>query len=308
MSAVYGTSAIKAGGRRRSTRAEVEELQSAIYAVAQAEKPCTVRGVFYRVMSQKLVPKSEQGYRQIQNRILLMRRGGLLPYGWISDGTRWSSKPRTWSGVDEALEDTAAFYRRALWADQNVHLEIWSEKDAIRSVVYPVTAQFDVPLMVARGFASESFLYETAQEIIADDRRTVIYQLGDHDPSGVAAWEHTRQKLQDFAPDVDFEFERLAITPEQIGEYDLPTRPTKQSDSRAAKFVGESVEVDALPSPVLRELVREAIERWIPTEALRLHQIAENSERLILRRMANEYDPDDWPDPDVHHYLGDGAR
>jgi hypothetical protein len=298
---LYGTSAIRAG-RRRSTRAQVEDLESAIYAVADAEKPCTIRGVFYRIMSQKLVPKSEQGYRQVQNRILLMRRGGLLPYGWISDGTRWSIKPRTWSGVEDVLADTAAFYRRALWNDQNVHLEIWSEKDAIRSVVSPVTAQFDVPLMVARGFASESFLYETAQDIIADDKYTVIYQLGDHDPSGVAAWEHTRQKLIDFAPDLEFEFERLAVTPEQIGEYDLPTRPTKQSDSRAAKFVGDSVEVDALPSPVLRDLVRGAIERWIPSEALRIHRIAEDSERLILGRMANEYDADDWRHSDG--YLG----
>jgi hypothetical protein len=281
---VYGTSAIK---RTRRTQAEIEGLEVAIYDVANTEKPCTIRGVFYRVMSMGLVPKSEPGYRQVQNRILLMRRRGDLPYGWISDGTRWRMKPKTWSSADEALYDTAEFYRRALWDNQSVHLEIWSEKDAIRSVVYPVTAEFDVPLMVARGFSSESFLWETAQAIIADRKPAVIYQLGDHDPSGVSAWEHTRRRLAEFAPGVEFEFERLAVTPEQIISHRLPTRPTKQSDSRAATFEGESVEVDALPSPVLRNLVRDAIESWIDPEALRITKVAETSERDVLTRIAN---------------------
>jgi hypothetical protein len=284
---VYGTSTIK---RSRRTKAEIEVLEAAIYEVAAAEKPCTIRGVFYRVMSKGLVPKSEPGYRQVQNRILLMRRRGDIPYGWISDGTRWASRPRTWSSADAALANTAATYRRALWNDQDVHLEIWSEKDAIKSVIYPVTAEFDVPLMVSRGFASESFLYETAQAIIDDAKPAVIYQLGDHDPSGVAAWEHTRRRLTEFAPDVDFQFERIAVTPAQIVEYGLQTRPTKSSDSRAAGFEGESVEVDALPSPVLRDLVRESIEWWIDPLALRLTRIAENSEREVLQRIAGRWE------------------
>lgn len=281
---VYGTSPIK---RSRRTKAEVSLLEDAIYDVARMEKPCTIRGVFYRVMSRGLVPKTEAGYRQVQNRVLLMRRRGALPYGWISDGTRWRIKPETWSGMDAALRETAAFYRRALWDDQNVHIEVWSEKDAIRSVVYPITAEFDVPLMVARGFASESFLWETAQAIIADGKPAVIYQLGDHDPSGVSAWEHTRRRLAEFAPDVDFQFERLAITPEQIDEFGLPTRPTKKSDSRAARFEGDSVEVDAMSSRVLRQLVREAIEQWIDPDALRLTRAVESSEREVLTRIAD---------------------
>ena len=281
---LYGTSTVK---RTRRTKAEIEELENAIYKLAGAEQPCTIRGVFYRVMSEGLVPKTENGYRQVQIRVLLMRRRGDIPYGWISDGTRWTVKPRTWSRVDRALANTALSYRRALWDDQDVYVEIWSEKDAIRSVVAPVTAEFDVPLMVARGYPSESFLYDTAQAIIDTGKPAVIYQLGDHDPSGVDAWDHTRRRLTEFAPDVDFTFERIAVTPTQIIEYGLETRPTKKSDTRAARFEGDSVEVDALPSPVLRDLVREAIEWWIDPYALRLTQIAEESEREVLHRIAD---------------------
>ena len=80
-------------------------------------------------------------------------------------------------------------------------------------------------------------------------------------------------------------FERLAVTAPQIGIYQLSTRPTKQSDSRARNFTGESVEVDAIRPSALRELVEDAITRHVDPEALRLTRLAEDSEREILQRM-----------------------
>ena len=61
--------------------------------------------------------------------------------------------------MQDALEETARLYRKSLWADADAYVEIWLEKDALSGVVYPVTSQFDVPLMVARGYASLSFLH-----------------------------------------------------------------------------------------------------------------------------------------------------
>jgi hypothetical protein len=279
---VYGTSPLK---RVRYTKTQLAELDAAIYEVCKAERPLTIRGCFYRVMSKGLVEKTEKGYGRVQRRALDMRRRGDLPYHWIADGTRYRVKPKSYSSVDRALADLSSSYRRSLWDDQGVHVEVWVEKDAITSVINPVTWEWDVPIFVARGFASETFLYSTAQDIIADDKPAVIYQLGDHDPSGLAAWEHTRAKLEEFAPEIDMEFHRLAVTLDQIEEYELPTRPTKKSDTRAAKFVGESVEVDAMPSTALRTIVRDAIESWIDQDALRLTRIVEANEREGLENL-----------------------
>lgn len=291
MSPVYGTSAVK---RRRRTNAELAEIDAAIYETAAAEEPVSVRGIFYRVMSRGLVPKSEKGYAVVQRQTLKLRRSGGLPYDWITDGSRLRLKPRTWHSAEGALLITAANYRRALWADQPVHVEVWSEKDAIRGAVLPITEQYDVPLMIAKGFPSDTFLYETAAEITEDKKPAIIYQLGDHDPSGVAAWDDTRRKLRSFVPkNIELTFERIAVTPEQIVALDLPTRPTKQSDSRAARFVGESVEVDAIPTPRLRQIVSDAIERWIDPEAMRLTKIAEQSEKQILRRIAGRWEDEE---------------
>jgi hypothetical protein len=292
---VYGTSRLN-GRRYRRTNAELAEIDAAIYEIAEAERPVSVRGVAYRVTSRGLVPKSENGFAVVQRRTLKLRRAGELPYGWITDGTRLRLKPRTWSSAQAALENTARTYRRDLWIDQDAHVEVWSEKDAIRGVVYPVTAEYDVPLMIARGYPSETFIYETAEDINDEGKPAVIYQLGDHDPSGVDAWRDTQRRLRGFVADhIDLTFERIAVTPEQINELDLQTRPTKQSDTRAKKFDGDSVEVDAIESPVLRDLVRGAIEQWIDQDALRPVKIAERSERQILERIAEGWEDDASP-------------
>jgi hypothetical protein len=78
--------------------------------------------VFYQAAVRGLVEKSEAGYRQAQVDLTLMRRGGDVPYRWLTDSTRWQRKPRTYGSIKEAIEETARHYRRALWNDADVAL------------------------------------------------------------------------------------------------------------------------------------------------------------------------------------------
>ena len=281
---VYGSSTAK---RTRRTSEQLEAVDDAIIAAVRDEHPVTLRGVFYRTVSAGAVDKTENGYRLVGRRLLALRRDNRVPYTWITDGTRWISKPRSWSGLDEMLDDAAASYRRALWHAQDAEVHVFTEKDAISGVVWPVTARWDVPLGVLRGYASESFAYSVAESIVAVHKPVFVYQLGDHDPSGLDAWRDFQAKVRGF---VDAKsdgstmvvFRRLAVREEQIVEYDLPTRPTKRTDTRAAGFAGESVEVDAIRPSVLRGLIEDAITQHIDPEALRLTRIAEDSERDVL--------------------------
>lgn len=83
--------------------------------------------------------------------------------------------------------------------------------------------------------------------------------------------------------------ERLAVTPAQIEELSLHTRPTKEKDSRAKAFDGQSVEVDAMSSRILRQLVSDAIEGHIDQHQLGITTYAERQERETLVRLAGEY-------------------
>jgi hypothetical protein len=118
--------------------------------------------------------------------------------------------------------------------------------------------------------------------IDAQDKPAYLYYFGDFDPSGLDIPRKVECDLREFAPDADIEFERVAVTREQIAEMKLPTRPTKWTDSQAKSFVGESVEVDAIPPKVLRQLVSECITQHIDDDAYDVLLKAEESEPATL--------------------------
>jgi hypothetical protein len=214
-----------------------------------------------------------------------LRRSSRLPYQWLADNTRWQRKPDTYDGPEAALEECARFYRKALWRDVPAYVEIWLEKDAVAGVIYPVTSLYDVPLMVARGYASLSFLYNAAEHIGRLRVPTFIYHLGDFDPSGQDAARATEASLREMAPKADITFERIAVTPEQIAAWNLQTRPTKPSDTRSKGFGDISVELDAIDPNQLRQLVEDVIQRHMPPSRLEVLLAAERSERSILMQM-----------------------
>ena len=230
---VYQASPIK---RVRSTRAEVEARRKALLTIIEAGKPMTVRQVFYQATVQGIVEKAETGYSKVQIDLTRMRRDGTLPYNWLADNTRWHRKPRTFDSVEEALNDTAKFYRKSLWADAGSYVEVGLEKDALSGVLYPITSMYDVPLMISRGMPSLTFLYGSACAI------------------------------------------------HLITDFNLPTRPTKRrGNTHANSFEGDSVELDALPAGVLREIVARMIEQHVSPTQTAAPRVAEDSERELLR-------------------------
>ena len=150
------------------------------------------------------------------------------------------------------LEDAAASYRRALWHDQVGEVQIYVEKDAISGAIWPVTERWDVPLGVLRGYASESFAWTVAHSVCAR-RLGLPLPARRPRPGGVDAWRGftaLRRVAQPTVRRVDLEwlhFDAWRSQRDQIQRLELPTRPTKRSDLRAARFDGESVEVDAIP-------------------------------------------------------------
>jgi hypothetical protein len=265
------------------------ERFSALYLIVEEVRPCSVRQVYYQATVRGVVEKTEQGYDKVQRALVAMRRNGTLPYEWITDNTRWMIKPSTWLSLEDMLETTAQHYRRSLWTGTDAYCEFWLEKDALAGVVQPVTAEFDVPLMVARGFSSLSFLHKSAMYLQTLEVPVYVFHLGDFDPSGQCAADKIEEDLRKLAPDAEIHFDRLAVRPWQIESWKLPSRPTKKTDSRAKKFgYAESVELDAIHPDLLRSLVREKIEALLPANQMRVLEIAEASEREILRMFAKQ--------------------
>jgi Protein of unknown function C-terminus (DUF2399) len=249
--------------------------------------PMTVRQMFYALVARAIIEKTEQGYEQVGYHLLNMRRQKVVPYGFIADNTRYMRKPRSYASLEEFLQSSQHFYRKSVWETLPDRVEIWIEKDALAGVVYDVTEPWDVPLMVTRGFPSETFVYEAVEAINAAEKPTYVYYFGDFDPSGVAIATGTAAKMQRWTGLITFT--HVAVTPEQIVRMNLPTRPTKKSDSRAKSWTAESVELDAIPANILRQLVEDCIRIHVPAHHLEWVQDIAQLERETLKRMTEDW-------------------
>jgi hypothetical protein len=101
--------------------------------------------------------------------------------------------------------------------------------------------------------------------------------LGDYDKSGLEI-DHTIMKhFGHFKVADQIIFERVAILPEHIEQYKLPTRPPKKD-----WYGGDCVEIDTLSSAQIRGLLDAKIEKLIDGDEWRRLQDIEKAERETL--------------------------
>src|SRR6516165_8106415 len=281
---------------KRRTKAEVEAIRSAIHDVLKADHPQTVRQVFYQLVARGVIEKSEKEYQGTVIRLLgEMRLADKISWDWIVDETRKGKVTRTFDSVTDALRDTAKFYRRSALRESNVYIEVWSEKEALAGIIWDAASEYDVPVEVSKGMPSLTQIWGTAVNVINAARagkQSYIYQFGDHDPTGCLIPKSIESRLREFCTKYNCGFpvvKRIALTKEQIRHYRLPTRPTKREGNPHARgFQGRSVELDALPSRTLRQLVTECIERHITSDQLDILRTAEESERELIEQFAEQ--------------------
>jgi hypothetical protein len=286
---ISGTRTTK--GRGRPLAARTVEIREAILALVDQYDRMTVRGVFYKLEGAGVVPKNHTtGYRPVQRQVLALRREGLLPWGFIADGTRWVRRAGTFDGVEDALAETARLYRRDLWASQGQRVELWLEKGALADLVWPAADRWGVPLYVSNGTPSETYVHSAAMDAREDGRMTIVLCLYDHDAGGARAFRKVERGFADFAPGCAT-VGRLGLTLEQVTDWELPTRPPNTKDPEAAKW-GDlpAVELDAADPEQLTALVDDGIAGLVDHRAWEVTRATEHEERAGLLRLAAAYE------------------
>ncbi len=223
----------------------------------------TLRQIYYQLVAKQIIPNEQRYYKKLSRLCVSGRDEGILPEEGFADRLRAVDKLGSWSDLNEFMQTVKRSYRKDKWQNQNNYIEIWTEKDALRSVLTEITYQYDVALMVARGQLSRTAIYEASERYKAKaDKKCYLYYCGDFDPSGLSIYDSIKKRIMDFG--VFINFRRIALTEEQIEEYQLPSDPAKQSDPNYNKFVdlyGSDmvVELDSLPPDVLRKIIGDCI-------------------------------------------------
>jgi hypothetical protein len=300
------TQAPQAPKSGRRSKAAMVDLKAAMIDIVADGAPMGVRQVYYRCVVKGIIEKTEAEYQRTVVRLLTdLRLSGDIEFSSIVDEGRRATNTRTFNSIADAARDTAKFYRRSALRACSDYIEIWSEKEGLVGFLWEVASDYDVPVLASKGMPSITQLYGTARQVARAFRAgkpSYIYQFGDHDPSGVLIPRVIERRLKQFCemlgcpPPI---IERVALTEEQISRYNLPTRPTKREGNNHAKgFEGDSVELDALPPDVLRQLVRQCIERHISERELEVLRAAEASERELLHAWVErvEEDQEDYGD------------
>jgi hypothetical protein len=159
---------------------------------------------------------------------------------------------------------------------------VWCESRSIAGVVVDLCEKLAVSLYPAGGFSSITFAYEAADfirwEVEDTGKKANVLYIGNYDPAGVLIDKSLENELREHLGDIDLLFHRPAITEEQIAEFNLPTKPRKETDRRA-QHVRETVKAEAMPAHILRQMLCETIESYLPCGALHVAKVEEESQR-----------------------------
>jgi hypothetical protein len=249
----------------------------------------TLRQLYYQLVTQNVIKNEEKSYKNLGSLVSDARLAGLIDWNAIEDRVRQPRAAAEFTGLKDLVDAALKAYRLPRWMNQNNYVELWVEKDALAGVLWPIASQWHVTLMVNRGYSSQSAMYEAAQRYKEyEDREPVLLYLGDHDPSGEDMVRDIRDRLIMFGIE-DITVKKVALTYEQVEEYNPPPNPTKLSDSRAPAYVSKygdnSWEVDALPPEVLQQLITSAIEQYADVSMINAVKDKEQRDKYQLVRI-----------------------
>jgi hypothetical protein len=200
--------------------------------------PLTVRQIFYRLVGAHEYEKTERAYARLCEHLNRARRAHLIPMDVIRDDGGVISEPNSWESAEQFMRTVrvmAKNFKLDRSAGQKTRLVVTCEAAGMVPQLERVTHPLGVTVMSGGGFESTTKRHEFAAALAAHDRTTEVLDIGDHDASGghrfLAYWEDVEAFARELGGEATFT--RLAVTPDQIRQYDLPTAPPKSTDRRA---------------------------------------------------------------------------
>lgn len=262
--------------RRPNGSWDAEIVPHAAEIVSSYDTGVTLRQLFYRLVADETLRNMQTEYSMLSAYTARARREGRFPA--LIDRGRRVHRMLSFVSAEQAIAQALDWFRLDRAAAQPSAIYIGTEK---ATMVEQLRKWFeDVPVVALGGYSSQTYVDEIATEIVGDGRPSVLVYAGDFDPSGEDIDRDFIERTGVFDTTI-----RIALTPEQIEQYDLPVQPGKATDSRSAAFELRhgrliQVELEALEPGILRGLYEAAIADYFD-EDLHADVLAREAEQQL---------------------------
>jgi hypothetical protein len=184
-------------------------------------------------------------------------------------------------------------------AEQPYHLVLVGEKSSLRPVLSNVADLYRADLYLPTGEISDTQAHHMARAGALDSRPLKIFYFSDADPAGWQMPISLFRKLQGLKAiefdHLNFQIYRVALMPDQVREYGLPSTPLKDTERRADKWVAqmgiEQTEIDALAGrqpDLLRQIANDFISSFYDDTLNRRVRLARDEWRRQAQQSVDE--------------------
>lgn len=293
-----------------STQNLLAHIQRITSAYMKQGITMTLRQLYYQLVAQDIIPNADEIYKRIGTLVTDAKYNGFLDWNALEDRGRPQSMSSQWDNVKSLVESAIAAYRLPRWKDQPFYVELFTEKDALSSVLQPLCEKYHIRLVVNKGYTSSSVMYELGKRVkrkLKAGKIVKLLYLGDHDPSGLDMLRDIEDRLTEMLEKGSeytysgFKIIPVALTRKQIEEFNPPPNPAKITDPRAKWYLCEhgdvSWEVDALKPEDMIRIVEAAIQKQIDLEKYNAWIEKEKEQAKVLEEFAEKMVKDE-PDED----------
>ena len=279
----------------------------------------TNRQMYYQLVATDFIPNAMEVYKRVSKFITDARYGGYLDWKIFEDRGRQTRPPSEWKNIGALIDTSLKAYRLPRWKDQDFYVEVLCEKQALESVLKPVTKKWHVQFGYNKGYTSAASMYDLYQRVLAgifDNKDVIILYFGDHDPSGIDMVRDIETRITEFLTNGElnldptivndrFSVEALALTMDQVIELNPPPNPAKISDPRAKEYIkaygNVSWELDAIDPMLLQKIAEDGILRYLNQGKYDSVVKQEEEEAKALREFANTLDGDEDEDDEPEY-------
>jgi hypothetical protein len=143
----------------------------------------------------------DSAYKKLGDILDDLRYCGVVPWNSFEDRGRKPYLPYSVKDIPDALKDTVETYRINRQEGQMIHVELWTEKDALSAIFSKITSEFHVRLVINKGYTSSTAAYEAYRRVVGkikEGRKVVVLYFGDHDPSGLDMVRDIKERIMFF--------------------------------------------------------------------------------------------------------------